>query len=693
MRSAFAHFKNKVAIGTIAVVAVACFFQPERSSAAVQVWQFGGDGGQVWADYGDSIGIVLADDFTNPTALQPRKLDPEVNIVPQIGPWHGYKFPQGYQYRDGQPRIWRGLNNTWRWLFFPLTFVDGDPETANVFNPLIRTTQEYYTLDLGGRVPAERFRFYPPDGIDHITDVPYRPNFVPVGFELSATNDAAWIVDEGIAETGYNPLDVMLFSTRQYYEPSGIIDIEFPLQYQRFFRIRAFPESIDLCRDSGIAPGWQRPCIRRLAWAEMEIYGRGFVPVVTWESQVVDLEGEFSFGRVHFWASKWRRGENGELQPAPESSAYAEVEIRTGNDEDPTSWFGFNNRGGHVQVTAEEFEELRVNKPEIDPKEVGWRGPIAHDHENWSFWSAPMTVSGSRPRVGTGRFFQTRVRMYSEEFWEFVRIDSLAIEYSPLLADRVFAEVADITDLRPEGNLTKVLAGERTEFVYDVRAEFKGAEKAGFDAVRVFTPAPAEFLGLQMGDPLEEMTPDGIDEETAGFTVYLPRRVGDGEPPLRIRLATTLYGASGTFGGEVFERGSEELPQTIEAGDVSDAVGTNRVQVIALASSLGSVVGAVDVTPPVFTPQGDGINDRALIDYTMMRVQEGVEVEVGVFALNGEAVWSVHSEALGAGRHSVPWDGRDSGGNPVPPGIYLARVKVATSEGDFERLQRIAVVY
>ena len=276
--------------------------------------------------------------------------------------------------------------------------------------------------------------------------------------------------------------------------------------------------------------------------------------------------------------------------------------------------------------------------------------------------------------------------------WEFLRLDSLEVEISPLLADEVFGEVAAIDDMRPDGNLTKVRAGEMTEFVFDVRAEFSG-EKAGIDAVRLFTPSLAEFLELEMGDPLAKVAPDDVIEEAGGITVYLPRRVSKGEPPLRIRLASALYGATGTFRGEVFERESEDLPQAIEAGDVSEAVGTNRLQVVAFPSSLGGVLGSVVVDPPVFTPQGDGINDRAQIRYSMLRVREGVAVEVGVYALSGERMWHLKSDTQGAGRHSVAWDGRDDQDRLVPPGLYLTRVKVATSEGDFERLQPVAVVY
>ena len=165
------------------------------------------------------------------------------------------------------------------------------------------------------------------------------------------------------------------------------------------------------------------------------------------------------------------------------------------------------------------------------------------------------------------------------------------------------------------------------------------------------------------------------------------------EPAFRIRLESALYGASGTFGGEVFARGGDGLPQAVEAGDASAEVGTNRLRIVAIPSSLGEVLGQVSADPPVFTPQGDGVNEQVRIGYSMLRVQEEVEVEVSVYTLSGPRVWSARLDRQGAGRHWVSWDGRDDRGKRVPPGLYLVRVRVSTSEGDFERLQRVAVAY
>ena len=50
------------------------------------------------------------------------------------------------------------------------------------------------------------------------------------------------------------------------------------------------------------------------------------------------------------------------------------------------------------------------------------------------------------------------------------------------------------------------------------------------------------------------------------------------------------------------------------------------------------------------------------------------------------------SRKSAAGGHWVSWDGRDDRGGLFPR-VYLPRVQVVTGEGDFERLQRLAVAY
>ena len=82
--------------------------------------------------------------------------------------------------------------------------------------------------------------------------------------------------------------------------------------------------------------------------------------------------------------------------------------------------------------------------------------------------------------------------------WEFARLDSLALEFAPLLAGRVLGEVAAVGDLHPEGAVAEVPAGGRVELVCDIGARFTDSAQAGFDAVRVLTPAEGVLHGLRM---------------------------------------------------------------------------------------------------------------------------------------------------------------------------------------------------
>ena len=325
---------------------------------------------------------------------------------------------------------------------------------------------------------------------------------------------------------------------------------------------------------------------------------------------------------------------------------------------------------------------------------VGFRGPVVEDLKNWSFWSVPLNESGQHPRRPWGRYFQLRVRLETDAFFDFARLDSLQIEIAPLLADRVVGEVVLAEDHQPQGGRVRVPACEKKSFVYDIGVEFSSADRTGFDVVRVMTPAEAEFGWLEIGEPLGAVEPDSIVNEESGFVVFLPRRLSPaGDQRLRLGLETVFYDEAGEFGGEVFNRGEQGLLQRVEGGDVSEELGSNQLMVVASASSARGVLGNLEVGSRAFTPQGDGVNDQLSIQYTLFRVQQASAIKVGIYALDGRRVWQAQPEAQAAGRHTARWDGRDGAGQLVGPGIYLARVEVETDKGREIRLQPVAVAY
>lgn len=666
-------------------------------AAGTVYWQVGSTGGVLWSTW---TGLnLMADDVAAPGAIQPLELNPDQNVVPQLRNWTRYRRPTDIHYREGMPRLWRGIGDFSRPGLVPVEteYIDGDLNTnyyAQNYGALGGdgwAWGEFYTMDLGSQVPVDRFKLVPPEGADPFYQEPF-DNYFFSQYQLTASNDPV-LVERQVETAGgvqgvdcycpdyYQPLDIPLASANQ--NRSSTIDIHFPLQYLRFLRMRLIPNAQSTSNGTTI--------FTRYALAELEAYGRGFVPRATWESKVIDLGKVVNIERVVPGISKWRR-EGDQFVPAPEASAAVELRVKTGMDDTPTAYYGYDDLGQPVEVDEGVYEGLKPRIYPGAPAAVGWRGPVADDQQHWSFWSAPIQQADGKPRVPRGRYFQLQVLMETDELWGYARLDSVVVAAAPLLAERVLGEVAVAGNLQPREHLAQVQAGQPTEFVYELKAEFSSSSQPGFDAVRVLTPAPAEFLGLEMGDPLDSVRADSLVPEAKGFVVYLPRGVRQGQR-LRLHLSTAVYRASEELQAEVFDRSTTGLAQEVEAGDASEELGTDQLRVVAQVASVQDVLGEIRARPAVFTPQGDGVNDRVFLDYTLFRLLKNAQVDIAVYMLSGEQVWNLQVENQGAGVHQAEWDGRDAQGRMVSPGMYLARIQIETDEGAVERVLPIAVVY
>ena len=684
------------------LVALGLLASPDESAAQLIELRLGGDDGVSWADSTELN--VMVDLTSQPGAIQPFYLDPEVNLVTQIGPWFRFREPVEFNYRPGMPHTWRAIGTIREVgrVADALLFIDGDRDTYyastdfNAGGGQGHTQGEFYTLDLGAQIPAERFVMRPPEGAEPVTQVPFDPGFFFPQYELTASNDEVAIKLQETDCTGlpgvycggfYLPMDVLLASVSGNIKST--IEVIFPRQLLRFFRMRFIPDS-GCCNMFG-----QNATFEHYAVSELEVYGRGVVPQVVWESKVMNLGQIVNIGNVRFGVSTWHQETVASApEPDPDVSTEVRVSVRTGLDDTPSAYHTFNDLRQPSEVSAADYARLKPRRWPFDPEAVGWAGPITEDRENWSFWSPPIEQSGERPRVPRGQYITVRVELDSESLESYARMDSLIVETSPLLASRVLGEVAVVDDLQPEARVALLPAGEPIEMIYDIGAEFARGQ-AGFDGVRVLAPAAAEFLSLEYPPDSGTVDPDSVAVEEQGFTVHLPRPLSpNGDERLRLRLRTALYGASGALRAEVFRREQAGLPQEVESGDVSEEMGTNQLRLVAIESSLGSVLRDVTVEPSVLTPQADGVNDVASIGFTLFRLLQGAEVEVGVYGLGGQRVWQEVLEVQRAGpQEAVEWDGRDDADELVPPGVYLARVRVMTDQGDFVQTQLVHVAY
>jgi hypothetical protein len=132
--------------------------------------------------------------------------------------------------------------------------------------------------------------------------------------------------------------------------------------------------------------------------------------------------------------------------------------------------------------------------------------------------------------------------------------------------------------------------------------------------------------------------------------------------------------------------------QSIEAGDATGQVASN-----ALSISVPLTGGSIDdfsIAPNPFTPNGDGINDGAVIGFSVFRITSPREVRVCIYALDGRLVWK-SVQPIESGHASVRWTGMDEGGARVPPGLYVARVDLDADDESrsASRPRVVSVVY
>ena len=617
----------------LALVAAIAGALPWRAPADdLRILTFGGRGGESWGDWVDLN--VMADHAVAAGALQPRELLPGQNLLHELfnnHTWHIFQEPVDVFWEDGIPRMWRwnrNHNTRGGYFFKPEDFFDGDPAT---YTSMLKDWEyaEWYTLDLGARVPLQRFVIQaPPESVTYRDGTPLAREIPPDG-ELSGSPDEAEISTEGHLlprqeHHNYQPLRFLLGRVSQNIHAP--IELTFPRRYLRYLRWRSYNVGTPGL-DWGAGDNW--------IYGEFEAYGSGFAADARYRSRVIDLGEPATAARVVLHVGKWRRRE-GRLEPAADANARvrAGVRIRTGTDPDPRSYFTWNDQGEVVEIDRAEHEALKPRDGPLTEKFVGWKGPVGDDLEHWTPWSSPLSEPETALEMPGGRYLQFEVEFTTPVPEEGARLDSLSFAIAPLLVPDLAAEVGVIGDLA-DARLARVPLGEAVDLTYAVRARFP--ERAGgFDALRISTPALPLLRRLRVGDPLVEVRPDSVAADAGGLTVYLPQRVEE-DAELRLDLTTTFFTVSTRLKGQVFDRGRPGVRQLIPEGDATGEIGSDRLRVVAGTEAVPKTVGDVELRPPVFTPDGDGVNDRLMVAYSLFGVMEA-DVEILFFNLAGRPV-------------------------------------------------------
>ena len=574
-----------------------------ESAGARDVLVFGGSE-RPWQAWGTLHAIDLT---SRPGWLQPERISPDENLSLRA-------LAEGGNIDSPQPSV-QGLADPQTGLG---ALIDG--EIATIF-PIEHSRQ------IGGRIILDLGRVF--SGVYQISFYPrieQGDRFLR-GYEL-------YVSDESDPLRGDPVWDLAARTTRNERE---VVTVDIAPRYVRWAML-IFTSPLP----------WEI--------AELEVYGQGFAPRAVYTSNIIDLGGLATLGKLT-WAAQTDTG------------GVVQVTTRSGSTADP--YLYYRRRGATLEeVSKDQYDNLRENQQVKRP-----------DLANWSPWSPPHTTSGSRIRSpAPRRYFQFAVELASDRFAAAAQVDSLAFEISsPPPAHEVVAEI------EPKF----VVAGETTPFTYHVRPRILD-DDAGFDAVELSTPTLARLRELTIGGtPIEDFTWEATDSL---LTVRFPSHpvVKDGVL-VELKFDAKVIEFGTLFSSRVFASQSTELAQDVLPGDASIDLNTNHFAVELELDN--TILGDLAIAPNPFTPNGDSLNDRMRVQYSIFKLVQPVSVQAAIYDLAGRRVRALFNGLQSSGFHAVEWDGREGQGSLAAPGLYVCRISVDSATGANERAVPVALVY
>ena len=395
---------------------------------------------------------------------------------------------------------------------------------------------------------------------------------------------------------------------------------------------------------------------------DVQVFGTGFVEKATYVSNIIEFDGPVAWGKLR-WA-----GFQGE-------GARVMVRTRTGSDPDPELFWRFTGRGSdREEVTREEYESLRL----------GELGGTTYDRSHWSFWSAPYDFADSSgARVvspSPQRYFQFKVDFLPGT--EGGALSHLELEAWPPVASALVGEIWPVFSA----------VGVWREYTYSLRPTIVPGD-AGFDRLEIRSPALLGDIGdLRIGDASVPWEQEAAEPHRLALS--LPHlQASDSGILVEVDFEAQVLRYGSTFEATVWVGDRDPLtPQRVNAGDATGEFEGNRVSVA--TSARDEELLRVTLQPRLLTPNGDGANDTALLTYEIFEIIGEPTVDVDILDLAGRRVRRMHGGSEGVGRYERRFDGRDDDGRLLAPGIYLARVQLATDRsGSTEHIEVIHIAY
>lgn len=664
---------------------------------AQTTWVIGGSGGQPWAEQAERW--IALDDTSNAGSIQPQEVPRGHTLTRQLlrtgiattqrnvfgYRWSLHKGPRQIEADTLEvgwhPRLWPGGGTD---AFAPEVYrglVDGDELTAayqhNARFDGRPNSVNFITIDLGVPVPVDSVVFFPPQtGLT--SDNQRQRDLFARAYEVSRANvPVEWLIFEdentSTGSVGYHPLDEILGST--FANNTSVVSLTPELAFTRFLRFKFGETTVTTLL------------------AEIQVFGRGYPQEARYISVPHSFGEPVSLGRVHWSFTRYRQATSGAIFADPDAPVHLDLQTRAGFDDEPKTYFVFDDLGRPSEVDeATYFDSPRVVE-RFSEGITGFRALRGDDTENWNTWSVPYQASGDEIRSSDGaQYLQFRFNIRSEDPMAFGVLDSIAFEISPLLADSALAEISiDDVQLAAQSRLVEVPLGVPQAFAYDLRT-VAGTGRVGYDTIELDVPGAAQFVGLEIdGQAAVEGSDFSLESADRKFLIVFPQIVRE-DRSLRLRFNSAIFQASVFLEGRILNRSTDiALPQSVEAGNARADVASDGVQIVASDVKI-DILSSIALSSGAFTPNGDGVNDRATASFDLFSVNGGA-LRVTAFDLAGRRVATLLDDSAVAGPYAVAWDGRNDSGHVVAPGIYLVRVEIEVDGGLFSQIAHLGVAY
>ena len=416
--------------------------------------------------------------------------------------------------------------------------------------------------------------------------------------------------------------------------------------------------------------------------AEFEIYGAGYAPSATYTSNIIDLGEPASLGNLT-WSG------------ARDDGTDVLLTTRSGDDGDPNLYWRHTFRGD--ERSRFDTEGMPLTREAYKKLEGGQRAGLTPDRESWGSWTPSLDfddgvagLAGDSPH----QFVQFEVDFLTERPTEAGgRLDYIEFRVSkPPMVSQLLAEI-DPLQANP---------GEATRFTYTLLPEFEAGD-LGFDSIEIDTAAETVSVDtIILRSPTDAQMIDTLDVSALiqihpdGFIIPLPSQYRlDSQSthfPIEIIFRARVFRHGTSFAGRVFDRTREwEVHQPLTEGDANSLHFGNRLSV-GLSEVRAHALRALRLSTPVFTPNGDGINDSVEITCELVNLVGTVPLSVGLFDLSGRKLVEMSGERT-SGTFAETWDGTGQDGELLPPGIYLVRVELETDSGTTVSTTSVGVAY